>query len=92
MNIEDVENLAELAKLELKQEEKDELLKDMEGILNYVKQIEEVDVPEIEPEYLNRNIWREDVTPSQKEAFSYDLIIKQFPDSQDGFVKVKKIL
>ena len=45
MTIEDVENLAELAKLELTDNEKEKILKDMEGILSYVKQIEEVNLP-----------------------------------------------
>jgi len=90
MEIKDVENLAELAKIELTNDEKQRLLSDMEGILGYVKQIQEVDVVDIEPEYLNRNVWREDVP--EESLFSRDLIIKQFPDSKDGFVKVKKIL
>ena len=39
MNIKDVENLAELARIELTEEEKKEILSDMESILGYVKQI-----------------------------------------------------
>jgi aspartyl-tRNA(Asn)/glutamyl-tRNA(Gln) amidotransferase subunit C len=90
MQIEDIEKLAELAKIELTDTEKSSLLKDLDGILGYVKQIESVDVPEAELEYSNRNIWREDEIKSS--VFSHDLIIGQFPDSQDDFVKVKKIM
>ncbi len=90
MDIKDVENLAELSKIELTQEEKEGLLKDMEGILAYVKQIQDIDVPDIEPEYEHRNIWREDEFVERD--FSIQIIKDQFPDSQDGFVKVKKIL
>ena len=90
MEIKDVEKLAELAKIELNEEEKKNLLKDMDSILGYVKQIQEVDVSEIDIEYKNRNIWRED--EPEPRIFSRDLIIEQFPDAQDGFVKVKKIL
>ncbi|MEI8269915.1 MAG: Asp-tRNA(Asn)/Glu-tRNA(Gln) amidotransferase subunit GatC [bacterium] len=96
MEIKDIEKLAELAKIELSQDEKEHLLSDMEGILNYVKQIQEVDLPvqagvsELEVEYKNRNVWREDVLEDRE--FSGDLIKEQFPDSQDGFVKVKKIM
>ena len=39
MEIKDVEKLAELAKIELSEEEKVKLLADMQGILDYVKQI-----------------------------------------------------
>lgn len=96
MEIKDIEKLAELAKIELNSDEKEKLLKDMDGILDYVKQIKEVEVEDMEPEYEHRNIWREDLSVGEGEKidsiFSRDLIISQFPDSQDGFVKVKKIL
>lgn len=90
MNLKDVENLAELAKLELSQEEKESILADMGGILDYVKQIESVDVGDIAVDYDIHNIWREDT--EEPRDFSKDLIMQQFPASQDGFLKVKKIL
>ncbi|MFZ2205146.1 MAG: Asp-tRNA(Asn)/Glu-tRNA(Gln) amidotransferase subunit GatC [Minisyncoccia bacterium] len=90
MEIKDIENLAELAKIELTDAEKETVLKDLDGVLGYVKQIESVEVGDIKPEYENRNIWREDVLEPRE--FSREEIISQFPDSQDGFVKVKKIL
>lgn len=90
MDIKDVENLAELGKIELSGEEKTKILSDMEGILDYVKVIENVEVPDIAIEYSVRNIWREDENKIRE--FSKELIIEQFPDSQDNFVKVKKIL
>lgn len=90
MEIKDVEKLAELAKIELGKDEKKKILSDMEGILEYVRVVEKVEVPDIEPEYKFKNIWREDQIGAS--IFSSDFIIKQFPDSQDGFLKVKKIL
>lgn len=90
MQIKDVENLAELAKLELTSEEKESLLHDMEGILGYVKQIESVEVGEVLPEPEVYNVWREDV-PTQKE-FSRESIVEQFPNKSDGLLKVKKII
>lgn len=90
MNIKDVENLAELAKLDLTEEEKQKTLKDVEGILDYVKAVEEVKVDDVSPKYDIYNVWRED--EEKEREFSKDLIIGQFPDSQDNFLKVKKIL
>jgi aspartyl-tRNA(Asn)/glutamyl-tRNA(Gln) amidotransferase subunit C len=90
MNIKDVENLTELARLELSMEEKEAVLKDMDGILEYVKQIEKVEVNDVAPVYNLKNVWREDeIIPRE---FSHELITEQFPDSKDGFLKVKKIL
>lgn len=95
MEIKDVEALAELSKLELTQEEKEKILSDMEGILAYIKQIEEVDLPAQagvpDMKHENHNSWREDMVREEKD-FSLELIAEQFPDSKDGFVKVKKIL
>lgn len=90
MNIEDVEKLAELARIELSPEEKKSLLSDMQGILEYIKQIEEVKIKNIKPEYTLHNVWREDKVVLNE--FSKELILEQFPDTQDGFLKVKKIL
>jgi aspartyl-tRNA(Asn)/glutamyl-tRNA(Gln) amidotransferase subunit C len=90
MELKDIENLAELAKIELTIEEKQKILADMDGILAYVKQIEDIDVPDIEIEYKHRNAWRED--DAGERIFDRERIIGQFPDSQDNFVKVKKIL
>ncbi len=90
MEIKDVENLAELARIELTADEKKEILSDMKGILEYVKQIEGVKVNDVKTEYSLTNAWRED--KAEPRSFSRDLLIGQFPDAQDGFLKVKKIL
>lgn len=90
MNIKDVENLAELARIELTEEEKVGLLKDMEGILAYVDTIQGVKVDELKPEQDLYNSWREDEESGRD--FSSELITGQFPDAKDGFLKVKKIL
>ena len=90
MDIKDVENLALLARIDLSEAEKVSMLSDMESILGYVKQIEEVKIEDIRQEHKLYNVWREDEI--QPRDFSLELIKKQFPDSQDGFLKVKKIL
>jgi aspartyl-tRNA(Asn)/glutamyl-tRNA(Gln) amidotransferase subunit C len=92
MNIKDVENLANLSRLDLTEKEKNEILEDLGSILGYVKQIEsvEVDNKASSPVGKNYNVWRED--EPQARDFSTELIKEQFPDSKDGFLKVKKIL
>ena len=64
MNIKDVENLAELARIELSEDEKKELLSDMDSILGYVRQIESVEVGDTNIDYILKNVWREDL-PAQ---------------------------
>lgn len=85
-----MENLAELARIDLSEDEKKKILSDMGGILEYVKQIEQVKLDDVEADHTMTNVWREDQQDDKK--FSKDSIIEQFPDSQDGFLKVKKIL
>ena len=92
MDLKDVENLAELARLELSIDEKQALLSDMKGILEYVNVIESVKVEDVEPDYKVYNVWREDEI--QPRDFSHEIIIEQFPDrdEKEDFLKVKKII
>lgn len=99
MNIQDVDVLAELAKIKLSKEEKENLLQDMDSILAYVKQIEDIEIPydiqsdsqsAIDDPYFVKNTWKEDEI--YERDFSLGLINSQYPKSKDGFVKVKKIL
>lgn len=91
MEIKDIENLAELAKIELTSAEKEKLLSDLDGIISYVHQISEVSVEESNFEFSRCNIFKNDEDAVQP-IFSRDLIIGQFPDKEDDFLKVKKIL
>lgn len=90
MEIKDVENLTNLVRLKLTEEEKRDILADMSNILGYVKQIEKIGDGDLIVDLQNRNVWREDV-PRGRE-FSKELIIKQFPEARESFLKVKKIL
>lgn len=96
MTIKDVSKLAELARIELSEAEKESVLSDMKGILEYVKIIESVEVEDIKPEHRLYNVWREDMSVKEVEVsnkdFSHKLLVDQFPGAQDGFLKVKKIL
>lgn len=90
MEIRDVERLAELARIELTENEKKSLLKDFDSILAYVDMIRQVDVGDVHARHDLYNAWREDAL--ERRDFSRDLLIGQFPDAQNGFLKVKKIL
>jgi aspartyl/glutamyl-tRNA(Asn/Gln) amidotransferase C subunit len=90
MELTDVEKLAELSNIEIVREEKQSLLADFGSILAYIKTIETVKLDDVVPVYDLKNVWREDRRETRE--FSPELITGQFPDSQDGFLKVKKIL
>ncbi len=92
MEIKDIEHLAHLARIDIDASEKEALLSDMKSILGYIDTISEVDTSNVDltlPDH--RNIMRDDVVMNET-GTNTDAIMKNAPDSQDGFVKVKKIL
>lgn len=87
-----VERIASLAKLEFNEEEKQEITEDMNRMLAFVKQLQEVDTEGVEPlVYMleEEAVLRKDEviqTITQKEA------LKNAPESDTDFIKVPKVL
>ena len=89
----DVHHLAQLSSLQLSDSEVENLRADLENIVNYIKQLNEVDTSDVEPTYQVtglENVWRGDeidagsVTPEQL----LDLAAEQ----SGHCVKVPKVL
>ena len=89
----DVHHLAQLSSLQLSDSEVENLRTDLENIINYIKQLDEVDTSGVEPTYQVtglENVWRGDeidagsVTPEQL----LDLAAEQ----SGHCVKVPKVL
>lgn len=91
MTHEEIKKLGLLARIEVSDEEASVLAKDMDNILGFLKQIESVDVEDVSPVHRFVNVVREDTDPYQAGQFS-DKILAVAPETQDGFIKVKKIL
>jgi len=92
MEIKDIENLAKLCRIELSDEEKKELMKEMDLILGFVDQIQEVETEDLKVEEGDlRNIMREDENPYIGGEFSEDLLAEA-PNREGDYIKVKKIL
>jgi aspartyl-tRNA(Asn)/glutamyl-tRNA(Gln) amidotransferase subunit C len=92
MQIKDVEKLAELARIEVPESEKEAILADLKSILGYIDQIEKVDVSGLkDPQFSLRNVMRPDENPHQTAAFTEE-ILAEMPAEQDGFLKVQSIL
>lgn len=88
----EIEQIAELARLSLKPEEKAKLKKDLESILTYVEQLKSVPTDPVEPtsHVLNlENVFRPDeVRPSDIR----DEILKHAPHREGNFFKVPKVI
>ena len=87
-----IEQIAELARLSLKPEEKEKLKKDLEAILAYVEQLKSVPTDSVEPtsHVLNlENVYRSDkVRPSDVR----EDVLKHAPRREGNFFKVPKII
>lgn len=91
---EDIKNLAELARLELSEEEVGSLQKDMSTILEYVGQIAEVsaDTEVRVPE--NHNVMREDTLRAEGDlmAGTHDAVLAALPKREGDYNVVRKII
>ena len=90
----DVKKLANLARIALKDEEVEKLRTEIDAIVAYIDTIQKVPLPEgiaASPHLELQNVMREDVSPHEPGIHTKD-IVDQFPDSEGGYLKVKKIL
>jgi aspartyl-tRNA(Asn)/glutamyl-tRNA(Gln) amidotransferase subunit C len=88
-----IEDLAKLARIGISESEKTSLSSDMNAILEYVKQLEEVDTSDFEPTSQVTglaNITREDGII--KNELTRDELLCNTPDTEDWFIKVKTVL
>lgn len=90
----DVDKLATLARIEMSDAEKDAMVKELESILGYVSEIQEVATVEAAPAErvgMLRNVMREDVDPNAERTYTAE-IVASAPKSEGDYIKVKKIL
>ncbi|MCR4330475.1 MAG: Asp-tRNA(Asn)/Glu-tRNA(Gln) amidotransferase subunit GatC [Patescibacteria group bacterium] len=92
MKREDIEKLAALSRIDISEQETEELLSEMEAILGYVSEIQEATTGAgaLEVGALC-NVMREDEDPHTQGAYTKE-ILDEVPQTQDGYVKVKQIL
>ncbi|MBM4177591.1 Asp-tRNA(Asn)/Glu-tRNA(Gln) amidotransferase subunit GatC [Candidatus Gribaldobacteria bacterium] len=89
----DVQKIADLARLELTEDELAKMQQDLGEILSYIELLKEVDVDLIKPLIgLNEinSLRNDDVFSSSTET--RENIIRQFTQKQENYLKVKKIL
>lgn len=89
----DVQHLAQLSSLQLSNEEADSLTTDIENILEYVKQLGELNTDGITPTYQVtdlENVWRDDAVID--DGVSRDQLLALSPDQASNQVKVPKVL
>jgi aspartyl-tRNA(Asn)/glutamyl-tRNA(Gln) amidotransferase subunit C len=92
ITLETIGHVANLARLNLTEKEKERLTKDMENIISYVDKLNELDTSNIEPTahvMPVRNVFREDLA---KNSYDREKILANAPQSEDGCFKVPKVV
>lgn len=88
----DVAKLATMSSLQLQDDEIEPLRADIERILDYIQQLDELDTSGVKPTYqVNQlqNVWRDDVpTPS----LAGEALLQLAPEQIDQQIKVPKVL
>ena len=92
----EVEKIAELARLGINEEEKEKFVEDLSSVIGYVQKLSEVNVEKVEPMTGGTNL--ESVT--RKDDDTKDIandemkadILNAAPDKENGYFKVPSIL
>jgi aspartyl-tRNA(Asn)/glutamyl-tRNA(Gln) amidotransferase subunit C len=88
----DVEHIAELARLKFKDEELESFTHQLNDILAYMEQLNELDTENVEPlshPIEGANVFREDIN---KPSLDREHALKNAPDKDDEFFKVPKVI
>ena len=92
VTLQDVDNMAELARLDLDASEKEAIRKEMARMLDYVQKINELDTESIPPTFFVQHagpVTREDATVP---SLPVSEALKNAPESGHGFFRVPKMI
>lgn len=92
ISIEEVEHIARLARLRLTEEEKERYSIQLGRILEYVQQLNELDLENVPPtSYILtlKNVLREDVV---KKSLPQEVALRNVPQKEKEYFKVPKVL
>ena len=87
----ELEHLAKLARIELNPKEQEKLLKDLGSILDYFKELQELDTSNVPPMTGGtdlRNVFRDDALC---ENTNRGAGTEAFPEKKDGYLKVPPV-
>ncbi|MEH7545556.1 Asp-tRNA(Asn)/Glu-tRNA(Gln) amidotransferase subunit GatC [Neobacillus vireti] len=92
ISTDEVKHVANLARLAVTEEEVEKFTKQLDKIITFAEQLNELDTENVKPTYHvldMKNVLREDV--SQK-GLPREEVLKNAPEHQDGQIKVPSIL
>lgn len=93
ISVADVQKLAVLSALNLSDKEAESLARELDDILSFVEQLDEVDTSGVKPTYQItglENVTREDQVIDY--GLDREALLKNAPATKDGQIKVKRVL
>lgn len=94
MNKEEIKKIADLARLEISEEESEKFAGEIDSILGYIDQLKSAEISEDDSRIESagvRNVMNEDENPHEP-GINTEALVAEAPESQDNLIKVKKIL
>jgi aspartyl-tRNA(Asn)/glutamyl-tRNA(Gln) amidotransferase subunit C len=94
LTIEEIKHIADLARLELTEEELAKYGEQLSAVLSYIDQLQEVDVEGVEPTAQVTgltNVWRKDEIRDCPEA-EREAALHEAPELEEHQIKVKRVL
>ena len=104
----DVAYVADLANLELTQQERAEMLRDLNSILDYMDRLNELDTSDVPPMAQVSDRYgvdkskqgserfayanREDILEGLRKSLPHDVALENAPDADDHFFRVPKVI
>lgn len=89
---EQVKHVADLARLEVTDEEAEKLSKDLSELMQQIDLLQEVDTENVEPTISVANLNNVMRNDEPKELVTQEEVLKNAPDAKDGFFRVPSIL
>ncbi|MBE6065235.1 Asp-tRNA(Asn)/Glu-tRNA(Gln) amidotransferase subunit GatC [Clostridium cochlearium] len=88
----DVEHVAELARIELSESEKENMIEDLNKVLDYMKKLEELDTENediiVNPYYIENKFRNDEV----EESMSIDEVMVNAPERLEEYILVPRII
>jgi aspartyl-tRNA(Asn)/glutamyl-tRNA(Gln) amidotransferase subunit C len=88
---EDLANIASLSRISVTPDEEEKMLHDMQAILGYVSEINEVSGDVERTKGNHYNVVREDVV-THESGSNTEAVLHEAPATEDGYVKVAQVL
>jgi aspartyl-tRNA(Asn)/glutamyl-tRNA(Gln) amidotransferase subunit C len=92
ISINDVEHVADLARLHLDEKEKEQLAGQLSSVLDYIDMLNELDTKDVPPTTLAvfiDNVFRSDEVG---QSLTNEVALANAPDKKDGFFRVPTII